>query len=69
MSPLLSSGARLVASNASNYSCNLLVANDDLKDGKIPQVLALAVGAWLVSRQMCPVSVYFNHGNSGHLDW
>ena len=39
-------------SNSGNvsYSCELLVDNENLKDGKIPQVLGLALGAWLVSK-------------------
>lgn len=49
-------GDRLVAINYSNYTnntCKLLIGNENLKDGKIPQVLALAVGVWLVSEHAC----------------
>lgn len=35
-------------SNYTNNTCKLLIGNENLKDGKIPQVLALAVGVWLV---------------------
>lgn len=55
LEPLYPHMAKMVpSSNLSNsnetYSCQLLVDDENLKDGKIPQVLGLALGAWLVSR-------------------
>ena len=36
-------------STSGNFSCNLLLDPEDLKDGKLPQVLGIALAAWLVS--------------------
>lgn len=37
-------------SNASDGSCGMLVESGDMKDGKIPQVLGIALAVWLVSK-------------------
>lgn len=50
--PLFQSAEGLGSANGSyqsNISCNLLVDEANLKDGKIPQVLGIALVAWLVS--------------------
>ena len=40
-----------------NNSCNLLVDNSDLKDGKIPELLAIALTVWLVRSRSCVLFV------------
>lgn len=47
--PLYSDSAGRVNSNHSNYSCQLLVDENNMQDGKIPQVLGIALAAWLVN--------------------
>ena len=40
----------LAGDNTSSNSCVLLVDDSNLRDGRLPQVLAIALGAWLVSQ-------------------
>ena len=46
----LSGGDQIIGDNLSNVSaCNKLVDDSELKDGRIPQVLGISIGLWLVS--------------------
>ena len=43
----------LAGDNTSSNSCMLLVEEDSLRDGRIPQVLGIALAAWAVSQLLC----------------
>lgn len=50
-----------IGSNVSySNSCVLLVDENHSKDGRIPQILAIAVGIWLVS-----MAIYRKEGRGG----
>lgn len=46
---MLSKGQEIGNNISYSNSCVLLVDENHSKDGKIPQILAIAVGIWLVS--------------------
>lgn len=60
--PLYSHRVGMVPANnvtdAINGSCDLLVENESLKDGRIPQVLGLALVVWLVGARALALGVW-----------